>query len=100
MKKILIILFFMSVLFINVRSDIIIFNDGNTLNAKIFELKEDQIGVQTETEKYYIPYSKIKDIIYVKKIKEEEEYKQWIVTGGVILLCLLSFSLVMWGRNL
>lgn len=99
MKNIFLFLFFMNVLYISIYSDIIIFKDGNTLNAKVFEIKEDQVGVQTETEKYYIPYSKIRDIFYIKKI-EEENYKQLIVTGSVILLCLLSFAIIIWGRSL
>lgn len=99
MKRLLIILFFINILYMNIRPDIIIFKDGNTLNAKVFELKEDQVGVQTETERYYIPYSNIRDIIYIKKI-EEENYKQWIAAGSVILLCLLSFAIIIWGRSL
>lgn len=99
MKQILIFLFFLNILYINIYSDIIIFKDGNTLNAKVFEIKEDQVGVQTETEKYYIPYSKIRDIVYIKKI-EEESHKQWIAAGSVILLCLLSFAIIIWGRSL
>ena len=99
MKKILILLFLFNITVLNIHSDIIIFKDGNTLNAKVFAIKEDQIGVQTEMEQYYIPLSKIRDIIYVKKI-EEENYKQWIAAGSVILLCLLSFVIIIWGRNL
>ena len=99
MKRFIIFLFFVSVLYMNIHSDIIIFKDGNTLNAKVFEIKENQVGVQTETERYYIPYSNIKDIIYIKKI-EEENSKQWIAAGSVILLCLLSFVIIIWGRNL
>lgn len=99
MKNLIIFLFFLNFLYINIHSDIIIFKDGNTLNAKVFEIKEDQVGVETETERYYISKSKIKDIIYIKKI-EEENYKQWIAAGSVILLCLLTFSLIIWGRNL
>lgn len=99
MKKILILLFLFNISVLNIHSDIIIFKDGNTLNARVFEIKEDQIGVQTEREQYYIPLSKIRDIIYIKKI-EEENYKQWIAAGSVILLCLLSFVIIIWGRNL
>jgi hypothetical protein len=79
--------------------DIIIFKDNTQLNARVREIVNGQVGVQTETETYYIPMYKIKDIIYIKPVKEDVTMK-WVITGSAILMCLLGFVLAMWGRGL
>jgi hypothetical protein len=80
-------------------ADVILFKDGTQLSCKVNGIVEGQAGVEENGKKYYISMDKVKEIIYVKKIKEDDTMK-WVIGGSIILMIGLGFSLALWGRNL
>jgi hypothetical protein len=80
-------------------ADIVIFRDGRQVQCRVKEIIDGQVGIQTETELYYVSKDKIKEVIYVKPVKDDGTM-QWVITGSVVLTLLLGFALAMWGRNL
>jgi hypothetical protein len=80
-------------------ADVIIFKDGTQLECKVKGVAGGQAGVEENGKAYYISMEKISEIIYVKKIKEDDTMK-WIIGGSLVLMLTLGFSLALWGRNL
>ncbi len=80
-------------------ADIVIFKDGRHLECTVKGVVEDQARIQENGREYYVPMDKIDEIIYVKKIKEDETMK-WVIGGSAVLMLLLAFALGVWGRNL
>jgi hypothetical protein len=80
-------------------ADVILFKDGTHLECKVKGVAEGQAGVEENGKSYYIPMEKISEIIYVKKVKEDDTMK-WVVGGSIVLMLALGFSLALWGRNL
>ncbi len=80
-------------------ADIVIFKDGRQVKCTVKEIIDGQVGIQTETELYYVPKDKIKEVIYVRPVKEDETM-QWVIAGSIVLTLLLGFVLAVWGRNL
>jgi hypothetical protein len=80
-------------------ADVVIFKDGKQLDCKVTGIVEGQAGIQENGKEYYVSMDKISQIIYVKKIKEDDTMK-WVIGGSIVLMIGLGFSLAMWGRNL
>ena len=99
MKRLFVVLFLLCFMAVAAPADVIIFKDGTHLECKVTGIVNNQAGVQESGREYYIPMEKISEIIYVKKVKEDDTMK-WVITGSAILMSLLAFALAMWGRNL
>jgi hypothetical protein len=80
-------------------ADIVIFRDGSQVQCQVKEIIDGQVGIQTENELYYVSKDKIKEVIHVKPVKEDDTMK-WVIGGSVVAMCLLGFALAMWGRQL
>jgi len=80
-------------------ADVILFKDGTKLECEVKEVINGQAGVRESGKEYYIPMEKISEIIYVKKIPEDEGAK-WLIAASAVLMALLAFALAMCGRAL
>ena len=80
-------------------ADIIIFKDGTQAVGKVANIANNQVGIQADAGLYYVSLDKVRNIIYVKPIKEDDTMK-WVIGASIVGAILLSFSLAMWGRYL
>ena len=80
-------------------ADVVVFKDGTRLECTVTGVVNGQAGIQESGKSYYVPMEKIDEIIYVKKVKEDEGMK-WIIGGSAVLMVVLAFVLGVWGRNL
>jgi hypothetical protein len=78
-------------------ADIIMLKDGTQAEGKVKAITEEQVGIQRDTKFYYISKDNIKNIIYVKPVKEDDTMK-WVIGISIVGGILLGFSLAMWGR--
>jgi hypothetical protein len=80
-------------------ADVVIFKDGRRLECRVTGIVDNQAGIEESGKEYYVPMDKIDEIIYVKKVKEDDTMK-WVIGGSAVLMCVLAFVLGAWGRNL
>jgi hypothetical protein len=99
MKRYIIIFSILCFLSPVVLADVVIFKDGRQLECKVTGIVEDQAGIEESGKSYYVPMDKISEIIYVKKVKEDDTMK-WVIAGSAVGMVILAFVLGVWGRNL
>ena len=99
MKQAIVVLSFLCFLAPVALADIIMFKDGTKLDCRVTGMVGGQAGVEENGKSYYISMDKISDIIYVKKVREDDTMK-WVAGGSLVLMLALGFTLALWGRNL
>jgi len=80
-------------------SDIIYFKNGEITEGRVINYNNEQIGVQTKNNLFYIPRKEIKKI-EEKPYFEKEPEINWPVIAITAGLSVLMFSLAIWGREL